>query len=76
MANVAGYCDLCGKCYNQIALETLGECLVATEYEGETVKERAIRSRAIIHGFEAALLLFKNAGLSLPSICDGSVVQL
>ena len=75
MANVAGYCELCGKCYDQIALETLGEYLVATEYEGETVEERAIRSRAFIHGFEAALFLFKNAGLSHPSRCDGSVVQ-
>ena len=73
MANVAAYCDLCGKCYDQIALETLGEYLVATEYEGETVKERATRSRAFIHGFEAALFLFKNAGLSHPSKCDGSV---
>ena len=76
MSNVAGYCDICGKCYDQIALETLGEYLMATEYEGETVKERAIRSRAFIHGFEAALFLFKNAGLSHPSKCDGSVVQL
>ena len=75
MPNVAGFCDLCGKCYDQIALETLGEYLVATEYEGETVKERTIRSRAFIHGFEAALFLFKNAGLSHPSRCDGSVVQ-
>ena len=75
MPNVAGYCEFCGKCYDQIALETLGENLVATEYEGETVKERTIRSRAFIHGFEAALFLFKNAGLSHPSRCDGSVVQ-
>ena len=76
LSNVAGYCDICGKCYDQIALETLGEYLMTTEYEGETVKERAIRSRAFIHGFEAALFLFKNAGLSHPSRCDGSVVQL
>ena len=76
MPNVARHCDICGKCYDQIALETLGENLVATEYEGETVKERAIRSRAFIHGFEAALFLFKNAGLSHPSRCDGSVAQL
>ena len=53
MANVAGYCDLCGKCYDQIALETLGQFLVATEYDGQTVKERAIRSRAFIHDIEA-----------------------
>ena len=63
---VAGHCDLCGKCYKQIALETLREYLVATEYEGETVKVKAIRSRAFIHGFEAALFLFKKAGLSHP----------
>ena len=63
MVNVAGYCDLCGKCYDQIALESLGEYLVATDYEGETVKDRAIRSRAFIHGFEAAQFLFKNSGL-------------
>ena len=75
MPNVAGYCDICGKCYDQIALETLGEYLVATEYENETVKERAIRSRAFIHGFEASLFLFRNAGLSHPARCDGSVVQ-
>ena len=75
MPIVAGYCDLCGKCYDQIALETLGEYLVATEYEGETVKERTIRSRAFINGFEATLFLFKNAGLSHPSRCDGSVLQ-
>ena len=76
MPSVAGYCDICGKCNDQIALETLGDYLVATEYEGETVKETAIRSRAFIHGFEAALFLSKNAGLSHPSRYDGSVVQL
>ena len=76
MPIVADHCDICGKCYDQIALETLGEYLVATEYEGETVLERAIKSRAFIHGFEASLFLFKNAGLSHPSRCDGSVVQL
>ena len=76
MVNVAGYCDLCGKCYDQIALESLGEYLVATDYEGETVKDRAIRSRAFIHGFEAAQFLFKNSGLSHPTRCDGSVGQL
>ena len=63
MANIAGYCDHCGKCSDQIALETLGEYLVATEYAGETIKERAIRSRAFIHGFEAALFIFKKCGI-------------
>ena len=76
MPNVAGYCDFCGKCFDQMALETLGQYLVATEYDGETVKERAIRSKAFVHGFETALFLFKNAGLSHPPRCDGSAVQL
>ena len=66
MANVAGYCDLCGKCYDQIALETLGEYLVAKEYGGETVKERAIRSRAFIHEFEAAFFLLKMRDCRIP----------
>ena len=75
MVNVAGYCDLCGKCYDQIALESPGEYLVATEYEGETVKDRTIRSRAFIHGFEAALFLFKNAGLH-PRSAINNITQL
>ena len=63
MANVAGYCDLCGKCYDQIALETLGEYLVAAEYEGETVKEKAIRSRAFIHRwFRGSAVPFQKCG--------------
>ena len=33
MPNVARYCDFCGKCFDQIALETLGKYLVATEYD-------------------------------------------
>ena len=43
LPNVAGYCDFCGKCFGQIAVETLGEDLVATEYDSETDKDRAIR---------------------------------
>ena len=30
MPHVAGFCDWCGKCYDQIALEVLGENLIAT----------------------------------------------
>ena len=40
MLNVAGYCDRCIKYYDQVALETLGEYLSATAYEGETVRDR------------------------------------
>ena len=42
-----------------ISLETLGENLMATEYDGETVRDRGTRSRAFIDGFEVALFLFK-----------------
>ena len=57
MPNVAGYCNFCGKSFDQIALETLGQYLVATKYVGETVKERAIRSKTFIHGFAACSFL-------------------
>ena len=54
MPNVAGFCDLCGKCYVQFALETLGEYLMATQHEGETDRNRGTRNRAFIDGFEAS----------------------
>ena len=76
MPNIAGFCDWCGKTYDQIALETLGEYLLATSYEAETVRDRNVRSRAFKDGFEAALFTFKNAGLLQPSTCMGSGVQL
>ena len=74
MPNVAGHCDQCGKTYDQVALETLGNYLTATA-EGETVRDRGVRSRAFIDGFEAALFIFKRAGLSQPVSCAGSEVQ-
>ena len=40
MPNVAGHCDQCGKTYDQVALETLGNYLAATAYESETVRDR------------------------------------
>ena len=75
MPNVAGYCDWCGKSFDQVALETLGEYLAATAYEGETVRDRGVRSRAFIDGFKLALFCFKSAGLSQPYYCAGPVVQ-
>ena len=75
MPNIAGFCDWCGKTYDQIALEILGEYLLATAYEAETVRDRNVRSRAFIDGFEAALFTFKNAGLLQPSTCMGAGVQ-
>ena len=53
MPNVAGICEYCNKTYDQIALETLGDYLAATAYDGETVRDRGVRSRAFIDGFEA-----------------------
>ena len=75
MPNVSGYCDWCGRTFDQVALETLGDYLGATAYNEETVRDRGVRSRAFIDGFEAALFIFKNAGLSRPQRCDGSGVH-
>ena len=36
MPHVAGFCDWCGKCYDQIALEILCEYLITTAYDTET----------------------------------------
>ena len=75
MPNIAGFCDWCGKTYDQIGLEILGEYLLATAYNSETVRDCNVRSRAFIDGFEAALFTFKNAGLSQPRSCVGLGVQ-
>ena len=73
--NVSGYCHWCGRTFDQYALETLGDYLGATAYDGETVRDRGVRSRGFIDGFEAALFIFKNAGLSQSQRCDGSGVH-
>ena len=75
MPNVAGFCILCGKTYNQIGLEILGEYLLARAYDAETVRDRNVWSRAFIDEFENALFVFKNAGLSQPRICVGDVAH-
>ena len=75
MPHVAGFCDWCGKCYDQIALEILGEYLIATAYGAETVRDRGVRSRAFIDGSEAALFSFKSAGLSRPHSWGGALGQ-
>ena len=75
MPSIAGFCIWCGKTYNQIGLEILGEYLLTTAYDSETVRDRNVKSRAFIDGFEAALFTFKNAGLSQPRSCVGPGVQ-
>ena len=50
LPNVPGHCDQCGETYDQVALETY---LTASAYEGETVRDRGVWSRAFIEGFEA-----------------------
>ena len=62
MPNVAGYCERCNKSYDQVALETLGEYLAATAYEVETVRDRGVRSRTFMDGFEAAIFCFNKCG--------------
>ena len=75
MPNVAGIYEYCSKTCDQIALETLGDYLAATAYDGETVRDRGVRSRAFEDGFEAALFIFIRTGLFQSYSCTGPVVQ-
>ena len=75
MPHVQGNCHWYGRTYDEVALDALAAYTAATEYPGETVRDRNIRLRAYLDGFEAALICFKNAGLSQPRACVGSVVQ-
>ena len=72
---VAGYCESCGKTHDPVALETLENYLAATAYEGETARDRGIRSRAFTDGFEAAHFTFKSAGQAQPQSYVGTAVQ-
>ena len=75
MLHVQGNCHWCGRNYDEVALDALADYTAANEYPGETVRDRNIRSRAYLDGFEAALICFKNAGLSQPRACVGPVEQ-
>ena len=61
--------------YDEVAFDALAANTATTKYPGETVRNRNIRSLAYLDGFEAALICFKNAGLSQPRACVGSAVQ-
>ena len=71
MPEVAGFCAGCSKTYDQIAVETLTHYVAWSEYPDET----NVRSRAFFDGFGAALICFKNAGLSPAYPCEMSGVQ-
>ena len=75
MPHVQGNCHWCGRTYDEVALDALAAYATATEFPGKTVRDRNIRSRAYLNGFEAALICFKNAGLSQPRACVGPVEQ-
>ena len=75
MPEVAGYCPGCSKTYDQIAVETLTSYVAWSEYPEETIRDRKVRSRAFVDGFGAALICFKNAGLSPAYPCEMSGVQ-
>ena len=75
MPEVAGYCAGCNKTYDQIAIETLTQYVAWSEYPEETIRDRNVRSRAFVDGFGAALICFKNAGLSQAYPCEMSGVQ-
>ena len=55
MPNIAGFCDWCGRTYDQNGLEILGECLLSTSYDAETVRDQNVRSRAFIDGFTSRM---------------------
>ena len=59
MPEIAGYCSGCIKTYEQIAVETLTHYVAWLEYSDETVRERNVKSRAFIDGFDVALICFK-----------------
>ena len=46
MPNVSGFCYWCGRTFDHVALETLGDYLSATAYNEATVREHAVWSRA------------------------------
>ena len=73
--HVQGNCHRCGRCYNDVDPDAPAAYTAATEYPGETVRDRNIRSRAYSDRFEAAHICFKKAGLSQPTACVWSVVQ-
>ena len=75
MPHVAGACAVCMKTYDQIVVDILRSYVNTTEYPEETIKDRNVRSRAFVDGFEAVVFTLKNAGLSRAYVCDGSVVQ-
>ena len=75
MPHVQENCHWCGRTYDEVALDALAAYTAKTENPGETVRDRNIRSRAYLDGFKAALICFKNTGLSQPSARVGSAVQ-
>ena len=75
MPEVAGFCAGCSKTCDKIAVETLTHYVAWSEYPDETIRDRNVRSRAFVDGFGAALICFKNAGLSPAYPCEMSGVQ-
>ena len=72
MTEVTGCCPGCTKTYDQIAVETLTNCVAWYDCPEETIRDRNIQSRAFVDGFGAALICFKNAGLS-PGLWDPTI---
>ena len=51
LPHVQRNCHWCGRSYDEVALDALAAYTAATEYPGETVRDRKIRSRAYLDGF-------------------------
>ena len=52
MPEFAGYCSSCMKTYDHIAVETMTRYIAWSEYPEETIRDRNVRSRAFVDGFE------------------------
>ena len=75
MPEVAEYCSSCMQTFDHFAVETLTSYIAWSEYPEETIRYRNVRSRAFVGEFGAALICFKNAGLSPGYPCKMSGVQ-
>ena len=68
-------CGNCRKPFYNISVEAAGRYIKRTEFEGETVRERELRTKAFFCGIETAVQMFARPVLSQPICCPGATVQ-
>ena len=67
---------LCGKSYDQVVEQTVGEFLNQTAQTGETLRERQNKRNAFVDGIQSGVFSFLSAGLSQATSCDGLVYSV